>query len=513
MAIKRPLGTNNRNGGSSSGSSSSGSSRSGNAGSARDDFWNQHPNGLPQTLDEIIAANRQADINKLGGSSKYFDNVLAMLGNNSNASDFLNMLLGIGADNAGTIGTFPDDFRQKLIQLFLDNLVKSEQRDYDKGVLGEQRVYDSPMNQLARLMGAGISRDAAIQMLQGSDSGSLIGSGAESDSGEPMTPVTQQAIQAVQTAVGAIGAVGSMVSLGFTIPQALQQTHFLKNQNFLSDQQKSAYQMASKAFGILNGAGSAAEAFDSTASAISSIQSLAASGNKPATDFIQQGGIEKMQEVSPFVSPVLSTMYRNEHDSEMLRNEIRRQNLSNDLIKADEEKTYNDIYVGLSQVLDVDERIKLYRQQILESKSRTKINDAVATQEEYGAAYAEFQGDILKKLTTYVDGDGNSVTDIMSRKEFDEAWMSLQYVAMYQKQPEKFDKWLQDNWNAACDLAVINQIYANRHKLQLEDPSILAGLMSFAKMMDESGLGAMVDRTVQAGLKGAELLKPVPRLR
>lgn len=506
MAIKRPrLGSNPRNGGSSSGGSSSGSS---GAGSAREDFWDKHPNGLPSTLEEIIAANRQADINKLGGSSKYFDNVLSMLGGNSQSSDFLNMLLGIGADNAGIIGTFPDDFRQKLIQLFLDNLVKGEQRDYDKGVLGEQRIYDSPTNQLARLMGAGISRDAAIQMLQGTQESPLVGSGAESDSGEPMTPVTQQAIQAVQTAVGAIGAIGSMVSLGFTIPQALQQTHFLKNQNFLSDQQKSAYQMASKAFGILNGAGAAAEAFDSTASAISSIQSLAAAGNKPATDFIQQGGIEKMQEVSPFVSPVLSTMYRNEHDSEMLRNEIRRQSLANDLIKADEEKTYNDIYVGLSQVLDVDERIKLYRQQILESKSRVQINEAVAKQEEYGAQYAEFQSDILTKLSTYVDGDGNTITDILSRKEFNEAWMSLQYVSMYQKQPEKFEQWLKDNWEAACDLAVINKIYANRHKLNLEDPSVLSGLMSFAKMMEESGLAAMVDRTVNAGIKGAALLKP-----
>lgn len=124
-----------------------------------------------------------------------------------------------------------------------DRTVTNEQRDYDWFLKQDQRNFDSPTNQLARLMGAGISRDAAIQMLSGSSSGAVVGgsapivSAAASPGSLPGTPGSfdlQKGLGIASTVFEGINMIAGMVGMGLSIPQSIQQTKSLRMQNTLS---------------------------------------------------------------------------------------------------------------------------------------------------------------------------------------------------------------------------------------------------------------------------------------
>lgn len=205
-----------------------------------------------------------------------------------------------------------------------------EQRLYNEGALAEQRLYDNPLNQLARLMGSGISRDAAIQMLSGgSGSG---GSGGSALIADPVTgdaaalapgvAATQSDLNRMQeqtalanTIINGAGAVCGLVSLGFSIPQSIQQTQMLKMHNYLTAEQLASYKSAGTAFQILNAAGAAADSFGSVASAASAITQLANNGNVDAAAFVASGGIDKMRRNAPFASRTLGELYKSERSS------------------------------------------------------------------------------------------------------------------------------------------------------------------------------------------------------
>lgn len=249
-----------------------------------------------------------------------------MLTLNSN-DEFSQLLASLGITQ--TDGLTPgqrDDWNKALLDMQLKHYADVEQRGYNEQVLAEQRQYDNPLNQLARLMGAGISRDAAIQLLSGSGgsgagAGSALVGGAATD--VPTGPAASESkLNEVQAGTAIAGSVFSAIScftglvqLGFSAPQALQQTQYLKNQNFLTGQQIKAYQSAGQAFSILKTAGAAADAFSSVGSAVDAISNLAKSGNQDALSFIANGGIQSMQGNAPFASQTLSGLYKSERSA------------------------------------------------------------------------------------------------------------------------------------------------------------------------------------------------------
>lgn len=256
-------------------------------------------------------------LNILEKDRSYWSNVLAMLGHNTEQTDFLNSLLGIGAENAGRIGAYPEDIRKKLIEMYLNNMVSQEQRGYDQSVLQEQRLYDSPTNQLARLMGAGISRDAAIQMLSQGGETPMIGSGAGLSAGEPFQSTTEQVMQGLETAAGFASAFSSLISLGFTIPQALAQTDLLRTQSYLSQRQRQAFDAASEAYGVLQNAGVDIneKTFGNIANVSKIITELANGGNFLAQGFVSRKGLQTLNDTAPYSMPFLNQMYKNHRDS------------------------------------------------------------------------------------------------------------------------------------------------------------------------------------------------------
>ena len=189
----------------------------------------------------IRGARNPQDLNP---NDSNFSDILGRL--TAGSDDFIMQLLrALGIKQYGGL-EIPqrDDWNKQLLDTLTNYLLTFDNRNYNESMRDEQRTYDSPTNQLARLMGAGVSRDAAIQMLSG---GSQPIQSDPANAAEGIAPSeswsngVNAALAPIQTAIDAISAVGGLVSLGFSIPQAVQQTSALKYGNFMSQQQQNAY--------------------------------------------------------------------------------------------------------------------------------------------------------------------------------------------------------------------------------------------------------------------------------
>ena len=180
----------------------------------------------------------------LNPNDSNFSDILGRLTAGSDDS-ILQLLRALGIEqNGGLKIPQRDDWNKQLLDTLTNYLLTLDNRNYNESMRDEQRIYDSPTNQLARLMGAGVSRDAAIQMLSGgsqpiqSEAASAAQGIAPSES---LKNGIDSALAPIQTAFDAISAVGGLVSLGFSIPQAIQQTRALKYGNFMNQQQQNAF--------------------------------------------------------------------------------------------------------------------------------------------------------------------------------------------------------------------------------------------------------------------------------
>lgn len=266
--------------------------------------------------------NEDSQANKgMHGRFNGFDDIL---GGSAGDDEFSQFLKSLGIDDPNDL---TDAQRQDWNKQLVDQLIayKSEldKRKYNEQLRDEQRLYDSPTSLLARLMASGMSRDAALAMLSGS--------GGSGGSAAPYTDGTQIAqglapsesqLNKIQgdtsianTVFNGLSAITGLVNMGFGCAATKAQTAFMKAQNVLTGKQINAFNIASKAFGVLNGVGAAMDAFGSVASAIQAIQQAAESGDTAAADFIQSGGIQQMRDNAPFVSRTLGQLYQDERSS------------------------------------------------------------------------------------------------------------------------------------------------------------------------------------------------------
>lgn len=288
--------------------------RGGGIGSSIPATGTTHPAGntLPGTVPDL----ENLPLYFLFNDPDAYSHALGSLGlQGTDGNKLLQQLLLLASTNLGYSGTAYGDIQKLLLEMYLKQLTANEQRDFDKSALDEQRLYDNPQNQLARLMGAGISRDAAIQMLNDGSGPALVGSGSDASLPSQLPSPTERLQQQLQTAAGFISAVSGLVSLGFTIPQAVMQTRVMSNQAFLSDAQKKSYVAANKAYHILHSAGAAAEAFGSIASVTGEMKRLADGGNADASQFIASSNYRDLVDNAPYSSGYIGEIYKMERSS------------------------------------------------------------------------------------------------------------------------------------------------------------------------------------------------------
>lgn len=156
-------------------------------------------------------------------------------------------------------GSTDTEYRAKIFDAIMQYMFNQDQREYDANVtkdareyawnqLQENRLYENPTNQLARLMGAGISRDAALQILSGAGaSGSVggvgsAGTGAAHTSGySSLGPMQVPGTLATQQAGMVLNAMTQLVNTGMSAATAYYQAKMMSNASYMSDQQKQGY--------------------------------------------------------------------------------------------------------------------------------------------------------------------------------------------------------------------------------------------------------------------------------
>lgn len=306
--------------------------------------------------------------------------ILNQLGYGDQFTQFLSQL-GIGGKDP--YDQSMHDLNQSIYQAILQHYVNEEQRSYDRALQKDQRLYDSPLNQLARLMGAGISRDAAIQMMSGSGSGSgaavpygsqgsqILGESASQAYANQMAGATSIA----NTVFNGISAISGLVGLGFSLPQAYMQSKMLANQKYMSDQQRIAFDAASNAYGIITNAGvkNAADVFGSIQSTADTITTLAKNGDIAAQAFLNSGGIQNLLKTAPISSPLLAELHRNERSagdySSLTDSAIKQARLNQCYTQAMTDKIGSEMSLMGTQE-------DLVNQQIIESAKRVASLDA-----------------------------------------------------------------------------------------------------------------------------------------
>lgn len=234
----------------------------------------------------------------------------------SSAGDdaFARLLASLGIEQTKVLtGSQRDDYNKQLLDTIINHLITQENRNYNEQLLRDQRSYDSPMSQLLRLMATGMSRDAALQALSGgSGSGGNTPYSDPSQMGSGIAPSQSrlnqvQAVTAIaNTVFNGVNTLSGLVSLGFSVPQAIQQTKLLENQNVLTGAQAQAFQSSQEAAQILYAANSAAETFSNVASVTAEIERLANEGDPTAQTFINNGGIARLQQNAPYASKFLA---------------------------------------------------------------------------------------------------------------------------------------------------------------------------------------------------------------
>ena len=326
-------------------------------------------------LDKYIAQGLSDDTNGI----KFQAALQELVNGETDSSQLLASLLGAG--NAQFSAERWDMFYQYLLGM----MQQANQRAFDIEQRDESRLYNNPMNELARLMGSGVSRDAALEILKGSAGGSgslgVAGSGAF-DAPSVSAPSGTMELQKQQSIAGmvfgSLAALSNLVQSGVSVAQGIEQVNQLKGQNYFSNKQ--------------------IEAFDSVQQLTSALQTMQTNGEiepseieklSNANDLIkflqkQSESNENLKQLikSPAYATALGTSYGRNYfnqywkslrdtrdEGTLLDSFIRNQQLQNTLLNANIDK------VG-AEMENLGKQNSLINQQIIESCNRVAVGDA-----------------------------------------------------------------------------------------------------------------------------------------
>lgn len=375
-------------------------------------YWKQGADEQTGALDEY------------GKNWSAFSEILNRFHGNSDIAGLLNAL-GFQQD-AEHREAWQEDWNKQLVETLLNYMLKQEERGYNENLRDEQRVFDSPTNQLARLMGAGISRDAALQLLgasgaAGSSAGVPYSSGLAASLGIPTSQSSlndaQRKTAIANTVFNGVNTLANLVSLGFSLPQALQQTHFLQNQNIMTDRQIQAYDSANEAFNVLQSVGADLSSIGSVRDVIEKIKSLAQSGNEVASQYIASDGPTRLMQNVPYASNFLANMYRTERASK----DYSRRYIS-EMRKLDAEGEVAEVSVDKICAEVDNDRQQLQNLIATEDfiRAETFTQQALGRKARAAARQIELQNKQTEALFGFTDESGTTYLDVFSAKTFNE---------------------------------------------------------------------------------------------
>lgn len=379
-----------------------------------------------------------------------------LLGNGRN-SDFAAFLASLGIqmpDGKEMSESAIKDWNKQLMDAQLNHAITQENRNYNEGLRDEQRIYDSPTNQLARLMGAGISRDAAIQLLSGTGAGgSSVPYSEPAAETQGLLPSESQknALESklgiANTVFGGVSALTSLVNLGFSIPQSLAQTSYLKAQAFMSNADAKAFNGAGRAYSVLKGINASADAFSSLSSATKAITDAANNGNEIAAQFVNSGGIADLYGNAPLSSKHILDTYKADNEGvnwnkqyfaatrrmeaeadfaelniTALGEEINKTVAEYEKIVSDTQYTYQLSRVCEKQSKVLEAQAKLLEKQGLHEDSKRLLTQAQTLKTKSETKTIDLENNVTEALQTGVRSDIGSDGNIINRTGLE--WMT-----------------------------------------------------------------------------------------
>lgn len=323
------------------------------------------------------------DLSDFAGGSSDLDHIRnlfqSLLNGNTNAAQLLAALLQ-GSNRAD----WSDESYTMIMQYLFSLMSTSDQRAYDWTMLQDSRQYNNPTNELARLMGAGISRDAALQILSGS-AGNAGGVGSAGSLASVPTPTGTDGQLQLQrdafvrdTVISGISAIMGIVQGGVGIAQGVEQVKTLQAQNYWNQQQISAYDSVNQLTQGLQALQASGQIESSEIERLSNANDLIKFLQDKAKDNEQ---IAQLVNSKPYLTALgtnygreyLNQYWKSQRDSRdagtILDEYIRGQKLQNDVTALQPTKI-------AAEMANIGKQNDLIDQQIIESCNRIAVGEA-----------------------------------------------------------------------------------------------------------------------------------------
>lgn len=247
-----------------------------------------------------------------GNSYKVLQNA-QNTGANSNLSQLISLMFG---GELAWNGIQMKDWNKEVMSAALQQMLTNISNQYNEQLRDEQRVYDNPLNQLNRLTGAGVGRDAAIQILSGAGATGeppYSTAGNVDSSGSPSESVSN----AVNSAATVVSMATGLVNMGMSANLAYKQAQFIKTQNQMSQNQLQAYLLSGDAyrllqegerFGVVNNEDG--HLYDNVQNVAAALEDMAKAGDVTAQDWHATGKIDELRKLAPYAAPILADFYK-----------------------------------------------------------------------------------------------------------------------------------------------------------------------------------------------------------
>lgn len=324
--------------------------------------------------------------NQNKNSGDFKTNFSGILGRFSGNSDISQLLNALGVNNDKDMSdSAAEDWNKQLLETLLNYNLTQENRTYNEGLRDEQRLYDSPTNLLARLMGAGISRDAAIQMLNGAGSGSGPVPYSDAVAAAQGIPASESDLnqlysrsQIANTVFNGVSCLSGLVNMGFGAAQAVEQTIMLRNQNHLTRGQVKAYDATGEAYSIMQSANASADAYKNVDSVGKFLTDAASKGNSAALSFINSGKLNDMRRHAPFSTRYMTDLFQNEHNSDMYLSAMRKMVAETGLVNEQTAKTAQETVNARAQFDVISQSADFIEEQTRTQRELTKVQQQMA---------------------------------------------------------------------------------------------------------------------------------------
>lgn len=420
-----------------------------------------------------------------------------------------------------------------------DQSLTKDQREYDWNLLQDSRLYNNPQNELARLMGAGVSRDAAIQILSGAAGGSGVGTGGSPVTSSPVpvgsvpgTPGAQE-LATIQTALQGVQAVVNMTAQGIDMASAISNAQMLQAQNSMTQSQLQAFQGVNNITQAFNRA-----VFDGTLT-IEDVQGLRTADDyyRWITDHADTNFVKPLVQNGSVAAAFGSTFGRgmmNNHleqtrqgrdSAQLFDNYLRQSDLDTDLkdvlLAQNRRNYYVSFATTLNDILTKDADLALLYQSYLNGEKIIEINGHRVDVAKYEAEAAKrnnftqqvyfdaFQSALDKTFDVNMDGrqatltgrdviNYNAFTTLIRSFQENRALSGLHGVLAPDEDGgktvvtarERYARMLDENVMVAITGAFIQDVI-NSNRLSGYSGD-LAPLYRFADMWNASGLGNVV---------------------